>query len=69
MSAGFKAQGTALQDYSKGRFVGTPQDCIDQIGKYTELGFSDFILIFPELDAFDMTGLQFFAEHVLPSFR
>lgn len=67
ISAGFKAKGINLQDFRRGRFVGTPQNCIDQIDAYVRLGVSDFMLIFPELE-FDLTCLQFFAEKVMPSF-
>lgn len=66
---GIKAQRMNLRDYSRRRFVGTPQNCIDLINEFVEIGVSEFMLVFPEMDEFDLTCLRFFAEHVIPSFN
>ena len=47
--------------------VGTPDDVVDQIRAYVDLGVSHFMLWF--LDAPQTDGLRLFAERVAPRFR
>jgi alkanesulfonate monooxygenase SsuD/methylene tetrahydromethanopterin reductase-like flavin-dependent oxidoreductase (luciferase family) len=48
--------------------VGTPEQCIQQIGKYVDIGVDRFMLSFPE-SATDLSGLRLFGEKVLPNFK
>jgi F420-dependent oxidoreductase-like protein len=48
--------------------VGTPNQCIQRIGEYMDIGVDRFMLSFPEA-ATDINGIRLFAEQVLPSFQ
>ena len=54
------------------RFVlGDPQQCIEEIGRYEELGFNLFIIDYHWLDLGDATALntlRLFGERVMPAF-
>ncbi len=47
---------------------GTPEQCVEKIAKYVDLGVSCFMLVFPEATR-DMKCLELFSEKVIPSFR
>lgn len=55
------------------RFVlGDPQQCIEEIRRYEELGFNHFIIDYHWLDLDDATALntlRLFGERVMPAFR
>lgn len=44
--------------------VGTPNECVEQFGKYIDAGVSYFFLLFPE--PVDTEDLRLFAEQVIP---
>lgn len=48
--------------------TGTPEECIQQIGEYVDIGVDRFMLSFPE-SATDLSGLRLFGGEVLPSFK
>jgi alkanesulfonate monooxygenase SsuD/methylene tetrahydromethanopterin reductase-like flavin-dependent oxidoreductase (luciferase family) len=48
--------------------VGTPEQCIQRIGEYVDIGVDRFMLSFPE-SATDVSGLRLFGKKVLPSFK
>ena len=48
--------------------VGTPEQCLQRIGEYVDLGVDRFMLSFPEV-ATDVSGLRLFGETVLPHFK
>ena len=48
--------------------VGTPDECVQQLGEYVDIGVDRFMLSFPE-SATDLSGLRLFADEVLPSFK
>ncbi|MDQ1279640.1 MAG: class flavin-dependent oxidoreductase, partial [Thermoproteota archaeon] len=48
--------------------VGTPEQCIEKIAKYTDLGVSHFMLVFPEAPK-DLKSLELFSEKVMPQFK
>ena len=50
-----------------GNLVGTPQQVIDKIGRYVELGVTSFLPWDAGLPSTD--GLQIVAEQVIPAFR
>jgi alkanesulfonate monooxygenase SsuD/methylene tetrahydromethanopterin reductase-like flavin-dependent oxidoreductase (luciferase family) len=58
---------TSIEEYSKRRIVGTPQQCIDRIGKYVDLGVDHFIFVFPDIK--ERGCLELFMDRVAPSFR
>lgn len=47
--------------------IGTPEQCIDQIEKYVELGVTYFIFEFPSLP--DLSALKLFAQYVMPMLK
>jgi F420-dependent oxidoreductase-like protein len=47
--------------------VGTPEQCIQRIGEYVDIGVDRFMLSFPE-SATDLSGLRLFGEEVLHKF-
>jgi len=46
---------------------GTPDECIERINEYVELGMTRFILWFVDFPSDE--GMKLFADHVLPKFR
>jgi len=46
-------------------FVGTPEQCVEQIKAYTDLGVSQFMLMFPY--EHERESLKLVAQHVLPA--
>jgi F420-dependent oxidoreductase-like protein len=48
--------------------IGTPDQCIQRIREYVDIGVDRFMLSFPE-SATDLSGLRLFGEKVLPSFK
>ena len=58
---------TSIEDYSKRRIVGTPQQCIEKIGQFVDLGVDHFILVFPDIK--EHKCLDYFMNQVVPSFK
>jgi F420-dependent oxidoreductase-like protein len=59
------ASSTGIESHS---IVGTPDQCVQRIGEYVDIGIERFMLSFSE-SATDLSGLRLFAEKVLPSFK
>ena len=57
-----------LEDLRRGTLVGTPQECIDALGKLVEQGGVDYFIVTLQ-DIVRLEQLQRFAEEVLPAFR
>jgi F420-dependent oxidoreductase-like protein len=57
----------SLDDYNVARIIGTPDECLDQIRQYVNLGASYFMFKFPEVEK--LASLRLFAERVLPHLR
>jgi F420-dependent oxidoreductase-like protein len=55
-------KGAILEDFMKRSFVGTPEDCIELLQPYANLGVTQYMLFFGDLPSMD--GLRFFAEKV-----
>ena len=55
--------GASLEDFMRTNFVGTPEDCLNQIQEYVNLGVTHFMLFFGDLP--DLMGLRLFAEKVV----
>ena len=49
--------------------IGTPEECREKLNVYRGLGISELVLQFPTLGDGDLTGIQLFAETVIPAFR
>jgi F420-dependent oxidoreductase-like protein len=62
MIAKLKPEGTPLDEYRKGTFAGTPDECIEILQAYADLGVTYFMLFFADLPNTD--GLRVFAEEV-----
>ena len=56
-------KGVSLEDFARTNLVGTPEDCINQIRQYANLGVTYFMLFFGDLP--DLRGLKLFAEKVV----
>lgn len=56
-----------LEEYSRGNFVGSPQECIDLFGTLIDAGVEYFIAYMPNI--VHLESLQMLAEEVLPAFR
>jgi alkanesulfonate monooxygenase SsuD/methylene tetrahydromethanopterin reductase-like flavin-dependent oxidoreductase (luciferase family) len=48
--------------------TGTPEQCVQRIGEYVDLGVDRFMLSFPE-SATDLSGIRLVGEQVLPRFK
>ncbi len=49
------------------RITGTPEQCLEQLLKFKDIGVKMFILYFP--DAIELKSLELFAEKVMPGLR
>jgi alkanesulfonate monooxygenase SsuD/methylene tetrahydromethanopterin reductase-like flavin-dependent oxidoreductase (luciferase family) len=56
------------EDIEGHSIAGTPEQCVQRIGKYVDLGVDRFMLSFPE-SATDLSGIRLFGEEVLHSFK
>lgn len=54
-----------LKESLKSGFVGTPEQCLEQIKTYTNLGVSQFMLVFPYQRELEL--LRLVAKHVIPA--
>ncbi len=54
--------GLPLEEYRKGNLYGTPDECLEQLRVYVDLGVTYFMLYFADLPSTD--GLRLFAEAV-----
>jgi len=66
--ARFKPDELTMEDYMF-HLIGTPEECIEKLNVYRDLGISELVLQFPSLGAGDLEGLRLFAESVIPAFR
>jgi alkanesulfonate monooxygenase SsuD/methylene tetrahydromethanopterin reductase-like flavin-dependent oxidoreductase (luciferase family) len=58
-----KPEGTPLEEFRRGTLVGTPQDFIEKIKNYTDLGVTYFMLYFADLP--NLGSLRLFAQKVI----
>ncbi|MCW4048436.1 MAG: LLM class flavin-dependent oxidoreductase [Candidatus Bathyarchaeota archaeon] len=49
--------------------IGTPDECIERIRMYQNLGISEFVMQIPTLASGDLNDLKLFAEKVMPEFH
>jgi alkanesulfonate monooxygenase SsuD/methylene tetrahydromethanopterin reductase-like flavin-dependent oxidoreductase (luciferase family) len=55
-------KGVSLKDFMKTTFVGTPEDFIEKLRHYLNLGVTHFMLFFGDLP--DLRGLRLFAKNI-----
>ena len=60
--ARWKPKGASLEDFKARNFVGTPDECIDKIQTYLELGVTCFMLMFGDIPSDE--GITLFAKEV-----
>jgi alkanesulfonate monooxygenase SsuD/methylene tetrahydromethanopterin reductase-like flavin-dependent oxidoreductase (luciferase family) len=65
--AGSHVGGEPFERWQAGNLVGTPQQVIEKIGRYVEMGVTSFLPWHYELPVTE--GLQLVAEQVIPAFR
>ena len=58
-----KPANVSLEDFKKTTLTGTPDECIEQLQVYVDLGVTYFMLYFADLPSLD--GLRLFAENVM----
>ena len=58
-----KPANVSLEDFKKTSLAGTPDECIEQLQVYVDLGVTYFMLFFADLPSLD--GLRLFAENVI----
>jgi probable F420-dependent oxidoreductase len=64
----YKPDELSMEEYAF-HMIGTPEECIDKINVYRDLGISELVLQFPSLGTGDMRDLRLFAESVIPAFK
>jgi len=64
----YKPNELSMEAYMN-HLIGTPEECIDKINVYRDLGLSEFVLQFPSLAVGDLRDLKLFAESVIPVFK
>ena len=62
-----KPKDVSLKDFKKPCMAGTPNECIERICQYSDLGVTYFMLYFGDLP--NLEGLRFFAETVAKAFE
>ena len=58
----------ANEDFKSHAIIGTPEQCTERIGEYSDFGVDRFMLSFPEA-ATDLSSLRLVAEEVLPKLK
>ncbi|HUK85109.1 MAG TPA: LLM class flavin-dependent oxidoreductase [Candidatus Acidoferrum sp.] len=61
--AKFKPENTSLEDFKKTTFAATPDECIERMKIYADLGVTHFMLFFGDLPRLD--SLRQFSENVI----
>jgi len=64
----YKPDELSTQTYMN-HLIGTPEECIEKLNVYRDLGISELVLQFPSLGAGDLRDLRLFAESVIPAFK
>jgi len=63
----FKPADVKREEYLKDRIIGTPEECVKRIQDYASLGFTYFIVNFPDMT--DPKTLSLFAEKVISKLK
>ena len=62
-----QSRGTSFEDFLDGNVTGTPEQCVEKIQKYVDLGVTHFIPHF--LFERNLKGLRIFRDDVVPAFK
>ena len=62
-----KPKNVSLEDFQKLNFIATPDECKQEIRRYTGLGVTHFILFFGDLQ--NMSSIRLFAETVVKAMK
>lgn len=65
-----KPKDVPMEYYERGRVIGTPKECAEQLDAYVKAGADRFELLFPDVleHPLDTGSLRLFSESVMPSF-
>ena len=63
----FKLSNTSFESLRETQYVGTYEEIIEKIRRYSEIGVTEFIFYFPE--AYKIKPIEEFAENVLPELK
>ena len=66
--AQYKPNELTMDQYSH-HLIGTPEECVEKLNIYKDLGISELVLQFPSMGIGDMGSLQLFAETIIPEFK
>ncbi len=58
---------SSLASQKRPRIVGTPEQCIEELRKFKDIGAAKFLLYFP--DAIELKPFELFAEKVMPALK
>jgi alkanesulfonate monooxygenase SsuD/methylene tetrahydromethanopterin reductase-like flavin-dependent oxidoreductase (luciferase family) len=63
--------GEPMEDYARGALVGTPEQCLEQLGRFAEAGVEEFIVGAASMPfgVFDWSMLDLIGEEVIPAAR
>ena len=64
-----KPKNLSMEDFIGPRIVGTPEQCVEKIRRYVEVGATTFIIIFPDLYTAGFDPLRLFSQQVATSFE
>jgi len=64
----FKPDELTMDEYMF-HLIGSPEECIEKISVYRDLGISELVLQFPSLGAGETKDVELFAETVIPAFK
>lgn len=60
--------GMPPRDLERANIIGTPEECVEKIGQYVDLGVTCFMLVFPEVTK-NLGCLQEFSDKVMSQFN
>jgi F420-dependent oxidoreductase-like protein len=63
----FKPKNISTKEFEERNFVGTPEQIVNKIQGFVDVGFTYFIMRFP--DMIELEPLRVFAEEVFPAFK
>lgn len=66
--AEYKPDELTMEAYMN-HLIGTPEECVERIAMYRDLGVSEFVMQVPTLAKGDLSALRLFADKVMPEFR
>ena len=62
----FDEKKPTIEEYKRHVIAGTPDECIERVQEYVDIGVTQFMLWFLDLPSIE--GIRLFADHVIPTF-